>query len=358
MSSGTRAEVRDFDGLETQFSDFAYEQGWTDGLPIVAPTPDRVAAMVAASGRAADELLGYVAPLWGELTVERAAVHAVMAGCRPADFPVVVAAAEAVLDEDFNLLGVQPTTNPVGATIIVNGPIAGELGINSGAGCLGPGFRANITIGRSIRLIFLNVGGGRPGVIDRSTQGSPGKLSLCFAENEARSPWEPLHVDRGFEAGDSTVTLYQGSGTFNILDLVSSNAVELLTTIAHSITGIGNNTMLLARGEALVVLCPEHADILARDGFTKADVQRYLWEHSTVRGDHFPAEMRTFVEFWRREEFGGEIKPDTIIPLVRKPEDLVVVVAGGTGPHSCFIPSFGDGRLVTRPVRRADSSAS
>lgn len=336
---------------ESAFFDYAVSEGWTDGLPVVAPTADRVGAMLATAGRPADQLLGYVPPRWGELTVERAAINAVMAGCLPEYFPVVLAACEAMLDPSFNLFGVQATTHPVGPTVIVSGPVVGELGISAGYGCLGPGTRANMTIGRALRLVLRNPGGAEPGVLDRATQGYPGKLSFCFGERPD-SPWSPLRDDLGFGADTSTVSVFQGSGTFNILDLVSETPVELLTTIAHSLKGIGSNNMQLQRGEALVVMCPDHARILSNGGLTKDGVKRYLWSNSTVRGREFPPAMRNLLLRWRPDEF-SVMSEDTVVPLVRSPDDILIVVAGGAGGHSCFVPGFSDGALVTRMVGRS-----
>ncbi|MDO8208875.1 hypothetical protein [Conexibacter sp. CPCC 206217] len=330
------------------FFDHAEAAGWTDGLPVLEPTPEAVAALLATVARDPAELLGHVPPRWGELTVERAAINAVMAGCRAEVFPVVVAACEAMLDPAFNLFAVQATTNPVGPTVIVNGPILNALGISSGAGCLGPGSRANMTIGRALRLIMLNPGGAEVGPIDRATHGYPGKLSLCFGEAPG-SPWPQLHERRGFAPGDSTVTLFQGTGTFNLLDLVSTTPLELLTTIAHSLKGIGSNNMQLQRGEALVVICPDHARILAGGGLTIADVQRFLWSGSTVRGHEFPPAMRNLLTRWRPDEF-ALVGEQTAVPLVRTPEEIALVVAGGSGGHSCYVPGFADGALVTRSI--------
>ncbi|MBI2906816.1 MAG: hypothetical protein HYX92_04060 [Chloroflexi bacterium] len=197
-----------------------YDKGWTDGLPIVCPTEERVLRMLRYSDRQPGDVAAEVAPLYGEATVEKIAINAVMAGCLPQYLPVVVAAVEAVAVEEFNLYGIQGTTNPVTPALIVNGPIAKELNINAGPNLLGQGNRANATIGRAIRLIMLNIGGGAPDTVDKATHGQPGKYTFCFAENEGESPWEPLHVERGYAQEVSTVTVAGVTGTTNVLTLV------------------------------------------------------------------------------------------------------------------------------------------
>src|SRR5690348_10461674 len=182
-----------------------FDRGVTDGLPGVPPTAERVAAAVAASGRAPEELVAEMPPRFGRATVQKVAVNAVMAGCRPEYLPVVVAAVEAMCDERFCLLGVSGTTDAVAPLVIVNGPIRAKLDINSGAGVFGPGWRANATIGRAVRLCWVNIGGAAPGVISMSTFGGPARYTYCIGENEEASPWEPLHVEHGFAASDSTV---------------------------------------------------------------------------------------------------------------------------------------------------------
>src|SRR5262249_26554270 len=205
------------DDPEAIFERFASE-GWTDGLPIVPPTEERVARMLAASDLDPSFSLGPMPPRWGEATIVKLAVNAVMAGCKPEYFPVVVTAVKAILAKPFNLYGGQGTTNPATPVLIVNGPIAREHGVNAPGNLFGPGFRANATIGRAIRLIMTTIGGGVPQQADKSTLGNPAKYTCCFAENEAESPWAPLHVERGFAAETSTVTAFGGAAPANIID--------------------------------------------------------------------------------------------------------------------------------------------
>ena len=328
--------------------DYLAEQGWSDGLPVVAPTPERVAAMMAAVALPADHELGAMAPRQGIATVETVAINAVMAGCRPSYFPVVVAAVEAALDPAFNLFAVQATTHPCSPLILVNGPIATELDINARYGAFGPGHRANATIGRAMRLVLLNVGGAAPGVLDRSTQGQPSKYSFCVAENEAESPWEPLHVELGYDAGDSTVTVVGCENPHNINDHVSTDAEGVMTTVYGSLANMGSNNAYLHGGPVLA-FGPEHAAIVAAGGLSKAAVKRLVFEHARV-----PRHI------WER---GGMAKmaddpfaADDAVPIIARPEDLIVVVIGGFGRHSSWLPTFGDStKAVTRRIGLSDS---
>ena len=187
-----------------------YENGWTDGLPVVPPTPERVERMLGGTDRDPDELIAAVPPKWGRATVEKVAINAVMAGCKPAYLPLILTAVEAVTSEQFNLHGVQVTTSHVGPMVVVNGPIRKQLEINDGFNLFGQGWRANATIGRALRLVCTNIGGGLPGELDRAAFGHAGKYTCCIAEKEEGSPWQALHVDRGFQADDSTVTVFCG----------------------------------------------------------------------------------------------------------------------------------------------------
>jgi hypothetical protein len=271
-----------------------------------------------------------------------------MAGCRPEYFPIVVTAVEAVLQPEFNLFAVQATTHPCAPLVIVNGPAAAELGINSRYGAFGPGTRANATIGRAVRLILLNVGGAAPGVLDRSTQGQPSKYTFCVAENEAESPWEPLHVERGFEPWRSTVTVVGAENPHNINDHVSSSGAGILATLAGSMSDMGSNNAYLY-GEPVLALGPEHAAILAADRHDKASIRQFVFEHARV-----PAEL------WAQGGMAGgsdRFAGESGRPIIARPEDLIVVVVGGFGRHSSWLPTFGGStRSVTRAVGHADGT--
>jgi hypothetical protein len=347
-----RARVLDVPGDGEGVNRHFLEQGWTDGLPIVPPTEAAVAAMLDWTDRDPAEALGAMPPEWAPATVEGVAINAVMAGCRPEYFPVVLAAVRAVLDPDYNLYGIQATTNPVTPFLVVNGPVRGELGINGGAGCLGPGWPANATIGRAVRLCLLNLGGGRPGVLDRATHGQPGKYTMCIAENEEENPWGPLHVHRGFAAATSTVTVLAPCGTQNIIDQCSTTAQSLLMTLCHAAAYVGSNNIFLG-GEPTLVLCPEHAALLHRGGFTRRDVARFLYDHArTALAAFSPENVEGMLRRRRPRLFDG-LPGHFLVPIAEAPEHFHLIVAGGPGPHSLFMPSFGQTtRAITVPIER------
>ena len=331
------------DGWEAIDSHYQ-ERGWTDGLPIVPPTEDAVAEFLTQTDRDPREIVGVLPPRQGEATVEKIAANAVMAGCRPEYFPVVLAAIEALTDPLFNLDSIQATTHPVAPLLVVNGPIVQAIGLNGGYNAFGQGVRANLTIGRAVRLVLMNVGGGLPGTGDRSTQGSPAKIAYCVAENEAENPWEPLHVEAGLPADASTVTVFGCEGPHNIQDHYSNTGLGVLLTIAGAMGQAGSNN-LLGAGWPLLSLGPEHAATIARDGYTKQQVKEFLFEHA-----RFPfARLGAECQRQQVEHRGAVAAPDTMLPIVRKAEDISVIVVGGAGKHSCWQPTFGDG---TRPTRR------
>jgi hypothetical protein len=284
-------------------------------------------------------------PRQGEATIEKIAANAVMAGCRPEYFPVVLAALEALADPLFNLDSVQATTHPVATLLVVNGPIARAIGLQAGYNAFGQGFRANVTIGRAVRLVLMNVGGGLPGSGDRATQGSPAKIAYCVAENEAESPWEPLHVEAGLPAGTSTVTVFGCEGPHNIQDHYSNTARGVLLTVAGAMGQAGSNN-LLGRGWPLLSLGPEHAATIAREGYTKQQVKEFLFEHA-----RYPL-AKLGLEYRRQqiERWGVADAPDTMVPIVRTADDISVIVVGGAGKHSSWQPTFGDGTHWTRRV--------
>jgi hypothetical protein len=266
-----------------------------------------------------------------------------MAGCRPEYLPVVLAGIEALADPLFNLDAIQATTHPVAPLLVVNGPIAREIGLNAGYNAFGQGFRANVTIGRAVRLVLMNVGGGLPGIGDRATQGSPAKIAYCVAENEAESPWEPLHVEAGLPADTSVVTAFGCEGPHNIQDHFSATGFGILLTVAGAM-GQGGSNNLLGRGWPLLSLGPEHAATIARDGYTKKQVKEFLFEHA-----RFPL-ARLGAEYRRQqiEQHHAVDAPDTMLPIVRAADDISVIVVGGAGKHSCWQPTFGDGTHFTR----------
>ncbi|MBI4607870.1 MAG: hypothetical protein HY726_02535 [Candidatus Rokubacteria bacterium] len=347
-----RSEVLELpDSPEAVLAAFC-ERQWCDGLPIVPPTAEHVEAMLAAVDGDPGESLGPVPPLWGEATLEKLAINAVMAGCLPEHFPVIIAAVEAMLDPAFNLYGVQATTHPVAPLLILNGPYAETIGMQAGAGCFGPGFRANATIGRAIRLILLNVGGAWPGSHDMATQGSPAKFSYAIAENEAANPWEPLHVETGYARDASVVTVFGGEAPHNVNDHVSTGAAGILHTIADTAATLGSNVKwYFSQSQLLVVLGPEHAATIARDGFSKADVKTFLFELARL-----PLRTLRLGGMWGIQDWPRWMQavtdPEARLPVVQGPEEIFVVVAGGAGRHSAVVPNCTFSRAVSRPVTR------
>lgn len=333
--------------LEDVFQKYI-DEGWSDGLPIMPPTEEAVAAMLRYTDRAPHDPMPPLSPNRNESTVHAVAVNAVMAGCRPEYFPVVLAACDAIAEPDFNLYGIQATTNPVAVMIMVNGPIAQELGFNGGGNCFGPGIRANATVGRAVRLAMINIGGAAPRTMDKATAGSPGKYTMCIAENEAESPWEPYHVERGFARETSTVSAISTTGTQNVLDLASRKAWGILRTFASACATVGHQNVQLGGGPT-IAFCPEHAEILAEGGFSKDDVRRALYETSRVPTKDFPPETLNGMVRHRRPRYFGTEHPDGAIPLADSPEEITIIVAGGPGPHSVVMPSFGEATMV--PIR-------
>jgi len=329
------------------FTEFCEERRWHDGLPLVPPTPERVKRMLAHTRRNRLDLVATVAPGFGRATVERIAINAVMAGCKPQYLPVLLAAVEAAADRRFNLQGIQATTQAAAPLIVINGPLAAMLGVNAGLNCLGQGNRANATLGRALRLVLQNIGGALPGEMDRATQGQPGKYTFCCAENEAHSPWEPLHVERGFAATQSTVTLIGASGTLN-MNSHAKEADDLLRIFADSLTFPTSNDYHFC-GQPWIVLSPEHAEVLKLAGMSKTDVKRRLWEQSKMKAARFAAKDYVRACHTRGPELGS-ITPETPFPISRTAEEIGIIVAGGPGTHSVYVPTFGQTRAITRVI--------
>jgi hypothetical protein len=336
------------DDLAEVILDF-YERGWTDGLPIVPPTRQRVDRLIDAVQRPPEDLVGLIPPKWGGATIERLAVNAVMAGCYPEHFPVVVAAIEALLDDRFNLHGVQCTTHVVAPLIVVNGPVAKAISMNSGHNCFGQGWVANAVIGRAVRLALVNLGGAYPGRIDKATFGHPGKYTYCIAENESDSPWDPLHVDAGLRGEDSAVTVFAAEAPHNVNNH-NHDPYRLLDGIAGTMRTLGANNYYVM-GEYFVVLGVDHARIIKDAGWQKHNVQRYLFESArqsvgTLRhGGMYGTNIER--NLWPR--WVDRANPDALVPPAREAEDIKIVVAGGAGPHSLVIPGWGT-RSVTRKI--------
>ncbi|MBI2865368.1 MAG: hypothetical protein HYX94_12510, partial [Chloroflexi bacterium] len=313
-----------------------YKRGWTDGLPVIPPTKELVQACVDYVGRDAGEVVAEIPPASGLATVEKVAINAVMAGCRPEYMPVLLAAIEAMMAPEFDLNLTQVTTNPSTPFLIVNGPIRQQIELNCGASALGPGFRANATIGRAIRLLLLNVGRAAPVTVDKATLGWPGKFTMCLGENEESSPWEPLHVERGFSPDQSTVTVIPAAGSFNMYAGTKGEfggADSALTIIAHTMTAMGGNEIITAwHNHPVLILNQMHARIFAGVGLSKQQVKQILWERARLPMGLLPS--------WLAEEKRGcGLVAEGMMLLTDKPERLTIVVAGGpSGLHSTYVP--------------------
>ncbi|MEM7406853.1 MAG: hypothetical protein AAF458_16260 [Pseudomonadota bacterium] len=336
-----RIEVGDLSPDE--WNDYAQGQGWSDGMPLVMPTETAVERFVDVC-RGDNEPFAPVSPRQVVPTLESIAANAVMAGCKPEYFPVVVAALRAAQSADYNLHGTLATTHSCAPMVMVSGPLTTSLDINCGSNCFGQGWRANASIGRALNLIFLNIGGAKPGEMDRSTMGSPAKYTFCFGENEPDSPWEPYRVRAGFAADDSTVTVMSGEAPHNINDHGSTSAEGLLTTFGATISSPGANT-IYGKGPLVLVIGPEHAATLARDGLDVAGIQAEIYERSKVHVSRVSQENQ------RQYASAHHLPQDGYYYLTPTPGDIHVVVAGGPGKHSAWIPSFGGTAVTTVRVQ-------
>ncbi len=262
-----------------------FERGWTDGLPVVPPTPERVLRMLAGAGREADEIIGSIPPDQASCSIEKLAINAVMAGCKPEYFPLVITAVEAALDDRFCMHGLLCTTYFSSPVVIVNGPAAQHVGMNSGVNALGQGNRANATIGRALQLIIRNVGGGKPGGIDRAAMGNPGKYTYCFAEDESDPDWPSLAMDRGFAREDSVVSLFAGEGLQAIVDQQSRTSESLAGSFAASLRTVAHYK-LFGLCDAILVVGPEHRRVLREAGWTKETLREELFRLLRVPGQN------------------------------------------------------------------------
>ncbi|MPZ44702.1 MAG: hypothetical protein GEV05_15125 [Betaproteobacteria bacterium] len=328
--------------------EFFFDNGWTDGLPVVPPTRAAVRAMVEASQRDAAETIGPIPPRMRSATIEKLAINAVMAGCRPEYFPVVLAALEAALDDGCRLYGIQTATNNGTPLVIVNGPIVAKLGLNARGNVFGQGFRANAAIGRALQLILRNIGGDLPGDTDMSTQGQPGKFTFCIAENEAESPWPPLHVERGFASGDSTATVVGASAGHNVFTYGCETGAEIMEHFVGAMTALGHNNVIFPTGPMLVI-GPEHAGVLARDGYDKPRIREEIFRRARIPLSRF-AERTVRGLKHRRSRWFTQFPDATDIGVADDPSHVLIVVAGGAGIHSQFVPTSFSYHAVTRRI--------
>jgi hypothetical protein len=311
-----------------------FARGWTDGLPVTPPTEKSVADILAAAELHGDQILGVIPERNTVVIARKVAINAVMAGCRPEYMPVVVAAIEGLCRPEFAYHGPASSTGGSAMVIIVNGPIAKTLGVNSGNNAFGQGTRANATIGRAVRLTMMNVMNARPGLLDRATLGNPGKYSFCFAENEDNHPWEPLHVERGFRRDQSAVTVYATNSLYQVYNQLAATPEPLLLCFADALTNLGVPNV---RGfnQSLVVFAGEHSEVLRKSGWSKGDVKRFLVERA----------RRRVVDYKRAARLPGPITPadeSTLRQVFEDPDDLLVVCAGGpAGSWSACLPGWG-----------------
>ena len=328
-------------------NDYFYEQGWTDGLPIVPPTQSRVTAMLGGMpAHDADDLISIVPPRMGRATLQQVAVNAVMAGCKPEYLSVVVAALRAVSEPAYGLAHRQTTTHAGAPLIIVNGPITQKLRINGGRGLFGPGWRANATIGRALRLVLVNIGGAGPAV-DASQTGHPGKYTYCIAEYEAANPWEPLHVTRGFWREQSVVTVVNAEAPHSMSENIQTDPREIVRTFASSMATLGVNN-LYSQGHPVLVLGLEHVRHFHAAGWTKRNIQQALFE--AARQPWGLMKNRGKSKGPRFPEFVDKNDDTSMVPIMNAAEDLIVVVGGGAGGKSMFLPTAGGQSLSVSKV--------
>lgn len=346
--------------LETQddfqaINEMYLAKGWGDGLPLIPPTEARVAQMLAYCDRPWDEPIAKIAPRYGEATPLRLAANAVMAGCKPEYFPLVLLALEAMAEEQYNLYGTQATTHPCTPMLIFNGPVAKEVGLNSGHNVMGNYFRANAAIGRAIRLSLVNIGAAIPGTGDMATAGTPAKFTFCVAENEDASPWEPLHVELGHPREATAVTVVAAEGPHNVNDHESITPEGILTMVAGTMPNTGSNNAYYD-GQPVMAFGPEHAATVASGGMTKAQVKQWLWERATLPMSRFSKEGidRRFRRKLAEQYANAPL--DTPVHMWGKPDDLIIIVTGGAGKHSQWVPTFGNTRSATKVLKRQDGA--
>lgn len=327
---------------EDQFYEIASQEGWTDGLPVIAPTHERVSAFQETYPINPEEEIALLPPSGQAVTIHGLAVNAIMAGCAPTYLPVLLAAIKALSNPEFCLDLIQVTTSPAAPVFVINGPIVQKLNINFGSNALGPGRRANAVIGRALRLVLQNIGGARPGLIDMSTLGQPGKYSFCFAEDEKSSPWQPLSESLGVAKGESAVTVFPSAGFCEVRDSESTSADDLIHTFANTMTMTGivgpSGTEVIA-GVATLVICPEHARLLAKDYPTRAELQERLWQESKLPACRLSRANRIALQAARQTK---GLEPDfDSLPITKDPSRILILVAGGPGRKSVFIPGWG-----------------
>lgn len=341
MSPSKLLEARD----EAAALELLHELRCTDGLPVVVPTPERVERMVLATGLDADLVLAELGPGMGVATVEKVAVAAVMAGCLPDHVPLVLAAVRAVADPRFDLTEMQATTHAAAPLLLVNGPVRHAAGIASGFGALGPGHRGNASVGRALRLAMINIGGGRAGESDMALLGHPGKFTFCLAEAEEASPWEPMHVSRGYRLEQSVLTVVAAESPHSVMAVVDgddpTSPDRVLNAVCSAFSAVATNNAVLRGGAGVVVLNPDHAAVLAAAGLSRRDVADAITERAGNRRDVLTRQV---------PGFAGTGDPDDFVRCFHRPEDVLILVAGGGGLYSTVMPTWCAGSHRNQPV--------
>lgn len=342
--SKLRSRRIDLARLEDEM-EVAFDRGWSDGLPVVPPTEERVLRMLEGTTRAPDDVVAVVPPDLVEVTVEQVAVNAVLAGCKPEYLPVVLTAVEAACTDEFNIHGLLATTYFSGPVIVVSGPVTGAIGMNARGNVLGQGNRANLTIGRALQLVVRNLGGGRPGGVDRAALGSPGKLSFCFAELEEGSPFEPLAQSRGAAPGRSALTLFAGHGPTAVIDQLSRTPESLARSLALSLRAEGHPKLIIGF-DAMLVVGPEHGRVFREAGWDRARLMAELDELLQLDGDELVRGAQGIDEGLPAAFAGGRL------PKFR-PGGLLITHAGGdAGLFSAIIGGWVGGAKGSEPVTR------
>lgn len=339
-----------------EFFDDCYDKGWTDGLPVYPPTKRMIERMLACTDHARDEVVGVIPPLNGAATIEKIAINAIMAGCRPEYLPVIITAVEAMVHPDYNLYGRQTTTHPGAHLMIVHGPVRKELDVNCRAGLFGHGWRANATMGRALRLVMINIGGNKPGVTDMATHGHPGKFTYTMGEDEENSPWEPLHAERGHAREVSAVTMLCAEAPHNINDQKSKTPHLYLGSAASAMSHLGANGLYRSglKSEQMLVIPAETAQWLHDQGWSKADVKQCLYEQA--RQPVHKMRGRGGWDMSPLPKFVDKDDGNAMVPVVPSANDLIIVVAGGHQRHMNFIPTSGYNLSVTRAITRKDGT--
>lgn len=340
--SSRRIEVAD---AEDEF-EMMFARGWTDGLPVVPPTEKRVMAMLEGTRRAPSDIVATVPPDLDDVTVEKVAVAAVMAGCKPEYLPWVLTAVEAACNDEFNMHGLLATTMPVSPVIVCSGPGTRAIGMNSGGNALGQGNRANLTIGRALQLLVRNFGGGRPGEVDRAAHGSPAKISFCFAEADDTSPYGRLAGEHGIDDGIDALTVFAGEGPHCLVDQISRSPESLARSFAHKLQAINHHKLIMAF-DAIVVMGPEHARVFADAGWDRERIVAGISEHLNRPGSEL-VRGAGGIEEGLPEAFADAES----LPKFRPGGLMLTYAGGGAGLFSQIIGGWVNGDTGSKPVTR------